>query len=66
MRLTKETVPLHLENTEVEADHVDGQDNGPAILTKHKNPKLLPIRRLLGWFYFLSSVQASPKGSNSV
>ena len=66
MRLTKETVPLHLENAEVEADHVDGQDNGPANLTKQKNPKLLPIRRLLGWFYFLSSVQASPKGSNPV
>ena len=65
MRLTEETVPLHLENAEVEADHMDGQDNGPATLTK-QNLKLLPIRRLLGWFYLLSSVQASPKGSNPV
>ena len=59
-------MPLHLEHVEVEADHVDGQDNGPATITKQKNPKLLPIRKLLGWFYLLSSVQASPKGSNSV
>ena len=59
-------MPLHLENAEAEADHVDGQDNGPATLTKQMKPKLLPIRRLLGWFYLLSSVQASPKESNPV
>ena len=59
-------MPLHSENAEVEADDVDGQDNGPAIFTKQMNPKLLPIRRLFRWFYFLSRVQASPKGSNPV
>ena len=66
VRLTKETVPLHLENAAVESDHVDGQDDGPATLIKQKNRMLPPIRRLLEWFYFLWSVQASPKGSNSV
>ena len=59
-------MPLQLENAVVEADHVDGQDDGPATLIKQKNLMLPPIRRLLEWFYLLWSVQASPKGSNSV
>ena len=66
VRLTKETVPLHLENATVEADHGNGQDDGPATLITQKNFMLPPIRRMLEWFHFLWSVQASPKGSNSV
>ena len=66
VRLTKKTVLVHLQNAAVEADHGNGQDDGPATLIKQKIVMLPSIRRMLEWFHFLWSVQASPKGSKSV
>ena len=53
-------MPLHLVVTaEVEAGHVNGQDNGPVPFIMRKKPNLPPTLSVFSWSYFLRCVQAS-------